>query len=446
MDVPVVVIDDKLLSVEPGQVVETVVRLRNVGTQVEQYGVEVLGASRAWSDVVPRHVSLMPGDERDVRILFRPPRRPAAPVGEFPFGVRCASEVDPDRCAVAEGDIAVGAIHGLEARLVTVTGRGRHRGRYRLDVHNTGTVAATVVLAVFEAAESLSFALTPDRLDIPAGETASAYLLVRPLNPTLLGKGSSHPFWLTYEVDGPVHNEGRVDAVFARRPVLPRALIPMTAALLCLGVAAIVAVSLLARQDKPEAPSAVAAPSVPTIANVEFTPEGVQIRWKPVPRVASYSVQQLLSRKVTDIIDSTKVAAEQTALIWPKTLPDGERCFRVQAVNAGGSSEASAAKCTTVVTTQPLTTEDFVGPFAVLEAILQADVDSFRRAQDELARFQDAGLQIKLIDSSKTKALVGKPPSYVIFADDFADLADARKFCKRNSDVAPDCAAFAALP
>jgi len=144
---PVVVIGEQFLHVEPGDAVQTTLRITNVGDQVEGYSIEICrGPASRWAEAVPNTVHLLPGQDTEVTITFRPPRQPAPPVGNVTFGILVISHIDPDRRAVVDGEIVVAEIHELQARLTPVSARGRHRGRYRIDVDNTGTAPASVLL------------------------------------------------------------------------------------------------------------------------------------------------------------------------------------------------------------------------------------------------------------------------------------------------------------
>src|SRR4051812_7384890 len=115
---PDVIVREPRVQVVPGEVVQAVATVHNPGAVVESYELEVVGVPGAWASVVPPLVPLMPDERQDVRVVFSPPPGRSAPVGEFAYGLRCRSTVDPTACAVAEGDVAVDALHGAQARLV----------------------------------------------------------------------------------------------------------------------------------------------------------------------------------------------------------------------------------------------------------------------------------------------------------------------------------------
>jgi uncharacterized membrane protein len=66
---------NRQLSVTPGQSVEATVLVRNNGTLVDQFTLDIVGDSREWAEVEPRIMNLMPGQEGTVQVKFSPPRK-----------------------------------------------------------------------------------------------------------------------------------------------------------------------------------------------------------------------------------------------------------------------------------------------------------------------------------------------------------------------------------
>src|SRR5437763_15944223 len=64
----------KAVTVTPGGEAVTEVRVRNSGTVVDQFTLEVLGDASAWAIVEPAIVPLFPGAEAVGRITFKPPK------------------------------------------------------------------------------------------------------------------------------------------------------------------------------------------------------------------------------------------------------------------------------------------------------------------------------------------------------------------------------------
>ena len=71
---PVLVLDGDRLVVEPGGEARATLRIRNAGARVEEYALSVVGPPAEWAEVVPPAVSVYPGTDTEVSIVFRPIR------------------------------------------------------------------------------------------------------------------------------------------------------------------------------------------------------------------------------------------------------------------------------------------------------------------------------------------------------------------------------------
>jgi hypothetical protein len=468
---PVLALAEERLSVEPGGEARVDATVRNAGDLVEQYRLEVLGEAARWAQVVPRQISVLPGgaEEKTVSIVFRPPAPPATVAGEIPFGLRCVSMEAPDRCAVTEGDLVVGAVIGVQARLETVSPSGRWVGRYRIVFDNTGSVPVRLRLTATDSRRVLRFALAPGELTVQPGQSTSAYVSVKPRQPMLRGKMATHTFSVAYQTaeDG---RGGELPGVFEQRPILSKGVI---AAVLLLAVVGAVAVALALRNaGKPERPQPIAGPPPPIAltAATRLSDTSMQLLWQRSPYATGYVVQQTLpdgsvaaSKEVTD--------RDQSALAWGELGP-GRHCFRVIAVGPGGRSTPSGSICADLAkpaastapsataptgpgatpgpgsrtTAPPADGTDPVRGAYVIYATPTAIDDKAAQgvAEDLVARLQAAGIPARLIDSRDSKRVSdGRNGLWVVLVDGFPDLTAAIAECNAHRDVAPKCYAVA---
>jgi hypothetical protein len=428
---PGVWIERTRLEVEPGATVSTAVVLHNSSEHVEEYDLSVLGVPGTWAVVAPARVSLMPGARAHAQVTFAPTTGPTAPVGPFAFGLRCVSTVDSQDSAVAEGDIDVGAVRSVSPDLVVVTGTGRWRGRYRVDVTNAGTVPVHVGLAATAATEALSMALQPNELEVPAGATRCSYLMVRPRAPG----GTAplpHPFSVDWRTD---EASGQLNGTFTQRPVLPRRGLAALAVVLVTLVAAVVGLRALVDRQASPAAQAPIAPEAPRIRSVDAVPEGLRIRWSSVDAATSYEVR-MLDRG--DVVDNRKAESVQTAMVW-KGAPQGGHCFVVVAATGGATSDPSAPRCGQSLA--PLAAATASKVLLVYATIPTADVNTYARALATQKRIasKDPRAQVALNTDVPAVAARGGVPSYVVFSDGFPDEAAARAACPQVRDVAPSC-------
>ena len=116
------------VAVEPGQTISIDIRVRNTGTVVDEFVLDVLGDAAGWAVVEPDSISLFPGAEGTAKAVCSPPRVASTPAGIVPFGLRARSREDPAGSAVEEGSVEVGAFQSPFAELVPRTSRGSGSG------------------------------------------------------------------------------------------------------------------------------------------------------------------------------------------------------------------------------------------------------------------------------------------------------------------------------
>src|SRR2546423_6518018 len=98
----------KTVMVTPGGEAVSEVRVRNSGTIVDQFTLEVLGDAAAWAIVEPAVVPLFPGAEAVARIKFKPPKSSSVPSRAIPLAVRVKSREDAPASLVEEGLVELG--------------------------------------------------------------------------------------------------------------------------------------------------------------------------------------------------------------------------------------------------------------------------------------------------------------------------------------------------
>ncbi|HET9442897.1 MAG TPA: hypothetical protein VFO65_06210 [Acidimicrobiales bacterium] len=181
-------------AVTPGSQAEVVLRIRNTGSVVDQYQIEVLGDAAAWAQAEPDTVSLFPGADAGVRIVFSPPIRAGGPVGEVPFGVRVTSKEDPGATTVEEGVLDVAPMLAVTAELQPRNSRGSRRAEHTLAIDNRGTRAATLTLAADDPNQGLAFAIDPPQVTAAPDTASFVKVKVRPIKPFRRGAPRTHQF------------------------------------------------------------------------------------------------------------------------------------------------------------------------------------------------------------------------------------------------------------
>jgi hypothetical protein len=232
-------LSEETLTVEPGGEADCEVRVRNTGSIVDQYTLEVLGDTAPWTHVEPATLSLFPGDEGVAHLQFRPPRDPSVRQGAVPFGLRVASKEDPSGTAVEEGTVEVGRFVDTFAELVPRTSRGRRQARHELAVDNRGNARVNAQLSAKDPDDLLRFVITPPAVVAEPGRAGFAKVVVRPRKTFLRGPDRTLSFQVSGEADGapPLLADGSFVQQSLVPSWLPRALTALAVLALLGGIA-----------------------------------------------------------------------------------------------------------------------------------------------------------------------------------------------------------------
>lgn len=168
------------LRVAPGGEVTTELRVRNTGTVVDQFTFHPLGSAASWMVIEPAQVSLFPGAEETVQVIFRPPRIATTPSGPTAFAVRAESREDPEGSAVEEGVVHVEPFDERTVEVVPHTTRGRRKGRADVAVDNRGNTKANIQLTGIDPDGALEFDFSPPALAVEPGAAAFSKVTITP--------------------------------------------------------------------------------------------------------------------------------------------------------------------------------------------------------------------------------------------------------------------------
>jgi hypothetical protein len=157
--------------VAPGSSSESVVLVRNTGTERDVFDVLVQGAAAAWASVEPQVVELDPDEEAPVWLRFHPPRSAATAPGPTSFEVAVVSRHDPSFVGFEGGAIDVDTYTD-----VSVAAAGDPTVAHRtitvpVTLANAGNAPARVTVCVRGDDRE------PLAVDVAAGERATVELL-----------------------------------------------------------------------------------------------------------------------------------------------------------------------------------------------------------------------------------------------------------------------------
>lgn len=221
---------DKTVSVAPGEEATVEVRVRNSGTIVDQFTLEVLGDSAAWAIVEPASIPLFPGAEATAQIRFKPPKSPSVLARAVPFAVRVKSREDARASLVEEGTVTVGPFNDTFAELIPRTAKGRSRARAQLALDNRGNVLINARLTAADPDRKLNLTPTPSALTAEPGTASFATIRLTPRQRFLTGPPKIVPYKVM------VHQDGlptiTVDGTMQQEALIPAWAIPLAIAVL----------------------------------------------------------------------------------------------------------------------------------------------------------------------------------------------------------------------
>ena len=274
------------LAVSPGEQAHCAVQIRNTGSVVDQFAVDVIGDAQQWVSAEPHVVNLMPGDVGTVALTFAPPKSPDVPAGVLPFGVRVRSREDPEGSVVDEGVIDVAPFSDLRAEVTPRTSHGRMRGRHELVIDNLGNHPAEVELIASDQEDRLSFRFRHATLTVEPGTAAFVPFTAKPHKRYLRGAERKHQFQATALTTAgePV----TADGTFIQNQLLPKWLLPVLAALLAL---VLVAVALWFAVVKPTINSAAKQAAADAVAPVSSVANAAQQQASSAQQDASQAKQ-----------------------------------------------------------------------------------------------------------------------------------------------------------
>ncbi len=226
------------LKVAPGGEGICELQVRNTGTVVDQYSLQVLGPAGGWASIEPPTLNLYPDAEGQLaRIRFHPPRSPQTGAGRVPFQVKVVSREDAGVVAIAEGGVEVGAYHDLSIEMVPRTSRDRRSAEHELTLQNRGNTSVNAILAASDPNNRLTFNLGPSSLRTAPGDHALAKVHLQARKRRWLGLPETHSFEVTASPDGPAPL--KAEGQFIQEALIPRWVprvamlaIPLLAALL----------------------------------------------------------------------------------------------------------------------------------------------------------------------------------------------------------------------
>jgi hypothetical protein len=248
-------------TVDPGGQAAVSIKIRNSGSIVDRFDVDVVGPTAGWVHVDPPSLSLFPGVEGSATITWSPPRASNPRAGVYPFGVRVRPAADPAGSTVEEGKISVTPFTSVAADIVPVTSRGSRVGRHQVIVANRGNASSEVAVAAEDPDARLKLSVQPPRAVVAPDAKVGFGIRVEVDDPFPFGPEKPRPFQV--EVTAGRQAPIALRATMTQRPMLPGWIPPVAGVV---GLAAVLGIGAFIAKVGPFAPEATPTPSIAQVS------------------------------------------------------------------------------------------------------------------------------------------------------------------------------------
>ncbi len=183
--------ENRDLSVTPGQSVTASLSIVNQGPVVDSFRTTVEGIPPDWLPAPPPSIRLLPGASGFVTVTILPPRSGQTRAGRHPVVLRVASVDVPSQVAQVQATLSVGVLGGFQSELHP---ERIHAGKpAQVTVQNLGNAPQTFALAWQDRADELAFDPAEAQLPVPPGQSASARFVAVPKRRRWAGGDKTHP-------------------------------------------------------------------------------------------------------------------------------------------------------------------------------------------------------------------------------------------------------------
>lgn len=168
---PLVELSDAHMRLDPGQVGQTEITVRNPGNIVETYDLTILGTARAVGEITPPTLSLFPGDEDTATLELRPLMSHVVLAGTYAVGVKVQSQVRADVSTTAEMLVTINPFYRFRCMMATNSFTIRTRATMLVQVTNEGNSTVTYEVTAMDPEGYMRVQPKDPRITLAPGES-----------------------------------------------------------------------------------------------------------------------------------------------------------------------------------------------------------------------------------------------------------------------------------
>jgi hypothetical protein len=165
------------VAVAPGEPLRVPITVTNTATVIDGVTAIIDGLNPDWVRLEQPLISLFPEASGDLELIFDVPR--SCPAGDYLIIVRVVSTIEPERQAVHDFWLTVGAIIDIDLSLRPEIVSGGKSAKIQATVVNTGNSTTDVTVSVIEPTREIDCLVRPSRFSVPQDSQALADVAVR---------------------------------------------------------------------------------------------------------------------------------------------------------------------------------------------------------------------------------------------------------------------------
>jgi eukaryotic-like serine/threonine-protein kinase len=180
------------LVVEPGSSTTGTLVLLNQGSFVDHFTIDVSGIPDTWLGTRPRPVQLMPGDQKEVTLVFKVPRTADSRAGRYSLNIKVSSQSSPDQAVDIRATFSVGVFSSFVSDFHPKKIRTNQTAR--LNIQNKGNAREVFTIKLRDRGDELRFSPAHTQVTVPENQSVSTPFQAGPKKRRWIGTSQTHNF------------------------------------------------------------------------------------------------------------------------------------------------------------------------------------------------------------------------------------------------------------
>lgn len=217
------------LRVEPGNAATINVTVRNSGSSADRFELEVHGLDSEWVAVPSPSFTLAPGEERQQKLLIKPPRTAESKAGTYPFLIRARS-LETGKYEEVQGVLEIEPFHLISLEIEPRRAHAsisRKQANFNVTAINLGNADETLQFFADDPEDECTYQFAQERIPLAPGQQKQVTLQVQPKHLPVVGAPRLYGFSVSARgIENP-HVVASIQGQIERRPLVTLTMLAM---------------------------------------------------------------------------------------------------------------------------------------------------------------------------------------------------------------------------